>query len=101
MRLFGGSGFGRRLPRAAGVRTKQMIVERWFACALAAAILGATAGQAAELPAQSKKPTKAEPAKKCDIAGNPGMLAANGVCVRFSGYVSSQFSGGQLNGQYK
>ncbi len=78
-----------------------MIVERWFACALAAAVLGATAGQAAELPAQSKKPTKAEPAKKCDIAGNPGVLAANGVCVRFSGYVSSQFSAGQLHGQYK
>ena len=78
-----------------------MIVERWFACALAAAVLGATAGQAAELPAQNKKPTKAEPARTCDIAGNPGVLAANGVCVRFSGYVSSQFSAGQLHGQYK
>jgi hypothetical protein len=81
---------------AAAVRTKPMIVERWFACALAAALLAATSGQAAELPAQSKKPTKAEPARKCDIAGNPGVLAANGVCVRLSGYVSSQFSGGQL-----
>jgi hypothetical protein len=78
-----------------------MIVERWFACALAAAVLGATAGHGAELPTQSKKPTKAEPAKKCDVAGNPGLLAANGVCVRFSGYVSSQFSAGQLHGQYK
>src|SRR5271154_2484113 len=100
MRLFGGSGFERRLPRGAGVRTKHM-VERWFACALAAAVIGAAAGLAAELPAQSNKPTKAEPARKCDIAGNPGVLAANGVCVRFSGYVSSQFSGGTLNGQYK
>jgi hypothetical protein len=78
-----------------------MIVERWFACALAAAVLGASAGLAAELPAQSKKPTKAEPASKCDIAGNPGVLAANGVCVRLSGYISSQFSAGQLNGQHK
>jgi hypothetical protein len=80
---------------------KLMIIERWFACAFLAALLLASAGQAAELPAQSKKTTKAEPAKKCDIAGNPGVLAANGVCVRFSGYVSSQFSAGQLHEQYK
>ena len=26
----------------------------------------------------------------------PGVLAADGVCVRFSGYVSSQFGAGQL-----
>jgi hypothetical protein len=78
-----------------------MVVERWFACALSAALLLASAGQAAELPSQNKNPTKAEPAKKCDVAGNPGVQAANGVCVRFSGYVSSQFSAGQLHGQYK
>jgi len=78
-----------------------MIVERCFACALAVAVFGASAAQAAELPAQNKKPTKAEPAKTCDIAGNPGVLAANGVCVRLSGYISTQVSGGNLNGQYK
>jgi hypothetical protein len=78
-----------------------MVVRYSFACALAVAVLGASAGQAAELPAQSKKPPKAEPARTCDIAGNPGVLAANGVCMRFSGYVSSQFSAGQLHGQYK
>ena len=58
-------------------------------------------GQAAELPTQNKKPNKAEPAQKCDIAGAPGVVAANGVCVRLSGYVSSQFSAGQLSRQYK
>ena len=78
-----------------------MGVQRWLALALASALLGATAGQAAELPAQNKKPTKAEPAQKCDIAGFPGVVAANGVCVRLSGYVSSQFSAGQLSRQYK
>jgi hypothetical protein len=83
------------------VRTKPTIVERRSALALSAALLAVTVGQAAELPAWNKKPTKAEPAKACDIAGNPGVVAANGVCVRFSGYISSQFSGGQLNGQYK
>ena len=78
-----------------------MVVQQLFACAIAAAVLGASVGQAAELPAQNKKPTKAEPARTCDIAGNPGVLAANGVCVRFSGYVSSQYSAGNLREQYK
>jgi hypothetical protein len=78
-----------------------MSVQRWLTLALASALLGAVAGQAAELPAQNKKPTKAEPAQKCDIAGFPGVVAANGVCVRLSGYVSSQFSAGQLSRQYK
>jgi hypothetical protein len=83
-------------PRGAVIGTKLMVIARWFGCALTASFLVANAARAAELPAQSKNPTKAEPAKKCDIAGNPGVLAANGICVRLSGYVSSQFSGGQL-----
>jgi len=78
-----------------------MSTQRWLAFALASALLGAAAGQAAELPTQNKKPNKAEPAQKCDIAGAPGVVAANGVCVRLSGYVSSQFSAGQLSRQYK
>jgi hypothetical protein len=76
-----------------------MILERRFAFALAAALLGAAVGQAAELPAQNapnKKPKQAEPTKLCNIAGAPGIQAANGVCVRFTGYVSSGFSAGQL-----
>ena len=76
-----------------------MSVQRWLAFALASALLGAAAGQAAELPSQrgqTHKPKQAEPAKTCDVAGNPGVIAANGVCVRFSGYVSSQFSAGEL-----
>ena len=78
-----------------------MKIARRRAQGLAAALIAATAGQAAELPAQNKKPAKAEHARTCDVGGNPGMLAANGVCVRLSGYVSSQFSGGQLHGQLK
>jgi hypothetical protein len=78
-----------------------MSTQRWLAFALASALLGAAAGQAAELPAQNKKPAKVEPAQKCDIAGFPGVVAASGVCVRLSGYVSSQFTAGQLSRQYK
>jgi hypothetical protein len=76
-----------------------MIIRRLSAFALAAALLDVTAGQAAELPSQrgqTDKPKQAERAKTCNIAGAPGVLAANGVCVRFSGYVSSQFGAGQL-----
>jgi hypothetical protein len=75
-----------------------MMVQRWVAFALAAAALGAAAGQAAELPSErhANKPKQTEAAKKCNVAGSPGIQAANGVCVRFSGYVSSQFSSGQL-----
>ena len=75
-----------------------MIIQRWVALAVVAALLGAAA-QAAELPSQrgqTNKPKKAEPAKSCDVAGSPGVLAGNGVCVRLSGYISSQFTAGQL-----
>jgi hypothetical protein len=74
-------------------------VRQHFAFALAAALIGVTAGTAAELPtqsAQSKKPKQVEAVKHCNIAGSTGVLAANGVCVRLSGYISSSFSAGQL-----
>jgi hypothetical protein len=75
-----------------------MINQRWVALALVGAVVAASAGHAAELPSQrhSDKPSHAEAARKCNVAGSPGVQAANGVCVRFSGYVSSQFGGGQL-----
>jgi hypothetical protein len=75
-----------------------MIIQRWVAFALVGAVVAASSGHAAELPSQrhSDKPGHAEAARKCNIAGSPGVQAANGVCVRFSGYVSSQFGGGQL-----
>jgi hypothetical protein len=73
-----------------------MIIQRGVAFAIAGAF--AAAAQAAELPSQrhTDKPAQAEAAKKCNVAGSPGVLASNGVCVRLSGYVSSQFGGGQL-----
>jgi hypothetical protein len=76
-----------------------MSVQRWLTFAMAAALLGAAAAQAAELPSQrgqNHKAKETQGAKTCNIAGAPGVLAANGVCIRLSGYVSSQFSAGQL-----
>jgi hypothetical protein len=74
-----------------------MIIQRW--AAFAAALLGAITVQAAELPSQrgqTHKSKRTEAARTCNIAGNPGVLMENGVCVRLSGYMSSQFSAGQL-----
>jgi hypothetical protein len=75
-----------------------MIVQRQIAIGLVAALLSASAGHAAELPSQhhTDKMKGAEGAKKCNVAGSPGVVAGNGVCVRLSGYVASQFGGGQL-----
>ena len=74
-----------------------MIVHRRIAFVLAAVFLGAAAVPAAELPSQRHidKPKQAESAKRCNVAGSPGVLAGNGVCVRLSGYITSQFGGGQ------
>ncbi len=76
-----------------------MIIQRLAAFVAVAALVGALASQAAELPSQrgqAHKQKQTEAAKTCNIAGEPGVLAANGVCVRLSGYVSSQVSAGQL-----
>ena len=52
---------------------------------------------AAELPSQNNKKTK-PPAtvKHCNVAGSPGVLTTNGVCVRLSGYISGDFGAGGL-----
>jgi hypothetical protein len=75
-----------------------MFLKRQIAVGLVGAFLGAGAGQAAELPSQhhADKTKSAEALKKCNVAGSPGVVAGNGVCVRLSGYVASQFGRGQL-----
>jgi hypothetical protein len=77
-----------------------MRLGRCLAFALAAALLGAGVSDAAELPTQSiptKKPKPAgESAKTCNIAGISGVLLANGVCVKMSGYISTGFGVGQV-----
>lgn len=58
-----------------------------------------TCATAAELPTQVKK-ANPEAAKKCNIGGVSGVVAANGVCVKLGGYISGQFEGGQLKPEY-
>jgi hypothetical protein len=75
-----------------------MIVRGQVAFALVAALLGAAA-EAAELPSQRGQPDKSKKTEyvtPCNVAGSPGILASNGVCVRFSGYVSSKVGASQL-----
>ena len=61
------------------------------------AVFSSSVGQAAELPSQHHTDkSKNEEARKCNIAGSPGIVAGNGVCVKLSGYVTSQFGAGQL-----
>jgi hypothetical protein len=76
-----------------------MTVQPWGAFALGGVLLGGLAVQAAELPSQRgqiDKSKKTEYVTPCNIAGSPGILASDGVCVRFSGYVSSKFGASQL-----
>jgi hypothetical protein len=51
---------------------------------------------AAELPSQNKKPKAPEAAKHCNVAGSPGIVAADGVCVKLGGYISADFNGRQI-----
>ena len=51
-----------------------------------AALAGAAAASAAELPSGKKGAAKpAESLRSCDIGGITGVLTANGVCVKLSG----------------
>ncbi len=65
------------------------------ALALSALTVGC---QAAELPSQARKakPPETAAAKKCNIGGIAGVVAANGVCVRLSGSISASFGAAQL-----
>ncbi len=67
--------------------------------ALAVLALGVSAATGAELPSQvksAKPPDHAQRVKKCNIGGNAGVVAADGVCVRLSGSISAGFSAGQI-----
>jgi hypothetical protein len=55
-----------------------------------------SAANAAELPTREAKPPQAR-AKRCEVAGQPGILTADGqTCIRVSGYIGSQVGVGNL-----
>ena len=73
-----------------------MILVRSRACIFAVALLGMNLADAAELPSQMNRARPPEALKHCNIGGSVGVLAANGVCVRVSGYASAAVGGGQV-----
>ncbi|HKN29892.1 MAG TPA: hypothetical protein VJY34_19240 [Roseiarcus sp.] len=73
-----------------------MAADRWIAFAILAVLALPAAVSAAELPSQNKKPKPPETVKHCNVAGSPGVLAANGVCMKLSGYISAGFGAGHL-----
>jgi hypothetical protein len=73
-----------------------MNLDRALGLGFAIALLGLSCAEAAELPSQMKNAKPRETVKHCNIAGSPGFLAANGVCMRISGYISAGVSVGHV-----
>ena len=65
----------------------------------AAGIVAVASAQAADLP--TKKAAPVEYVRVCNVGGITGWtLPGSDTCVKFSGYVTAQFEGGNLNTQY-
>src|ERR1700691_5032718 len=65
----------------------------------AAGIVAVASAQAADLP--TKKAAPVEYVKVCNVGGITGWtLPGSDTCVKLSGYMTAQFTGGNLNTQY-
>src|SRR5579863_10091904 len=65
----------------------------------AAGIVAVASAQAADLPTRKAAPV--EYVKVCNVGGITGWtLPGSDTCVKFSGYITAQFVGGNLNTQY-
>jgi Porin subfamily len=65
----------------------------------AAGIVAVASAQAADLP--TKKAAPVEYVKVCNVGGITGWtLPGSDTCVKFSGYITAQFTGGNLQTQY-
>ena len=65
----------------------------------AAGIVAVASAQAADLP--TKKAAPVEYVKVCNVGGITGWtLPGSDTCVKFSGYMTAQVEGGNLNTQY-
>ena len=65
----------------------------------AAGIVAVASAQAADLP--TKKAAPVEYVKVCNVGGITGWtLPGSDTCVKFSGYITAQVEGGNLNNQY-
>ena len=65
----------------------------------AAGIVAVASAQAADLP--TKKAAPVEYVRVCNVGGITGWtLPGSDTCVKFSGYITAQFEGGNLSTQY-
>ena len=65
----------------------------------AAGIVAVASAQAADLPTRKAAPV--EYVRVCNVGGITGWtLPGSDTCVKFSGYITAQFTGGNLNTQY-
>ena len=65
----------------------------------AAGIVAVASAQAADLP--TKKAAPVEYVRVCNVGGITGWtLPGSDTCVKFSGYITAQFTGGNLQTQY-
>ena len=65
----------------------------------AAGIVAVVSAQAADLPTRKAAPV--EYVRVCNVGGITGWtLPGSDTCVKFSGYITGQFTGGTLNTQY-
>ena len=65
----------------------------------AAGIVAVASAQAADLPTRKAAPV--EYVKVCNVGGITGWtLPGSDTCVKFSGYITAQFTGGNLQTQY-
>ena len=65
----------------------------------AAGIVAVATAQAADLPTRKAAPV--EYVRVCNVGGITGWtLPGSDTCVKFSGYLTAQFEGGNLNTQY-
>src|SRR5271169_1193525 len=66
----------------------------------AAGIVAVAGAQAADLPTRKAAPV-VEYVKICNVGGITGWtLPGSDTCVKFSGYITGQFEGGNLETQY-
>ena len=65
----------------------------------AAGIVAVATAQAADLPTRKAAPV--EYVRVCNVGGITGWtLPGSDTCVKFSGYITAQFMGGNLDTQY-
>jgi hypothetical protein len=98
---FSGSAATKRDPASAmGNGDRNMTIFKSVLLGSAAVLVTVAAAQAADLPTHKAAPV-AQYVKICDVGGVTGWtLPGSDTCFKISGYITAQFTGGNLSSQY-